>query len=148
MTRNLKIALATMLLTMSVSVFAQAKKYPEIKFEKTTIDLGVFSQDEPVRKCVFKFTNVGNAPLIINYVHPSCGCTVAEYPKEPIAPGASGEISVTYDGTGKMPGPMSKYVQVFTNCKNDLSRIFIKGEMTALHSDAVEKSEEKKEEQK
>lgn len=114
-----------------------AKKFPQIKFEKTTIDLGTFSQDQPVRKCVFKFTNVGKAPLIINYVHPSCGCTVAEYPKEPISPGASGEITVTYDGTGKMPGNFSKYVQVFTNCKDDLSRIFIKGYMSALKPEDV-----------
>lgn len=134
--------LAVCCLLFAVSTSVQAKKYPEIKFEKTTIDLGVFSQDEPIRKCVFKFTNVGKAPLIINYVHPSCGCTVAEYPKEPIAPGASGEINVTYDGTGKMPGPMSKYVQVFTNCQNDLTRIFIKGEMTAMHSDAVKPSQQ------
>ncbi len=151
MKRNLSILVATLLCAISLSVSAQAKKYPEIKFEKTTIDLGVFSQDEPIRKCVFKFTNVGKAPLIINYVHPSCGCTDAQYPKEPIAPGASGEISVTYDGTGKMPGPMSKYVQVFTNCKNDLTRIFIKGEMTAMHSDAVketEKTAEQKAEEK
>ena len=48
---------------------ADAKKYPELKFEKTTIDFGTFSQDNPVQKCVFKFTNVGKEKLIINYVH-------------------------------------------------------------------------------
>ena len=80
---------------------ATAKKYPVIKFEKTTIDFGTFSQDNPVQTCVFKFTNVGKAKLAITYVHTSCGCTVADYPKDFISPGGTGEIKVTYDGTGK-----------------------------------------------
>lgn len=108
----------------------QAKKYPQIKFEKTTIDLGTFSMDDPVQKCTFRFTNVGDAKLVINAVHASCGCTVAEYPKDFIAPGASGEITVTYNGTGKMPAPFNKHIQVFSNCKEDMTRIFIKGNMT------------------
>ena len=92
---------------MAIFVLAmgmQAKKYPQIKFEKTVIDFGTFSMDEPVQKCTFKFTNVGNAKLVINAVHASCGCTVAEYPKDFIAPGATGEITVTYDGSNKRPG--------------------------------------------
>ncbi|MCQ2076172.1 MAG: DUF1573 domain-containing protein [Bacteroidaceae bacterium] len=133
---NVKLLLVIVLSIMSFS-FTSAKKYPEIKFEKTTIDLGTFSQDTPIQKCVFKFKNVGNAPLIINYVHPSCGCTGAEYPKDAIAPGESGEIVVTYDGSGKMPGNFSKYVQVFSNCKDDLTRIFIKGYMSELSPDAI-----------
>ena len=108
----------------------QAKKYPEIKFEKTTIDLGTFSMDEPVQKCVFKFTNTGKERLVINQVHTSCGCTVADYPKAPISPGATGEITVTYNGTGKMVGRFKKGIQIYTNCKNDLSRVFIQGEMS------------------
>ena len=115
-----------------LALTAEAKKYPLIKFEKTTIDLGTFSQDDPVRKCKFKFTNAGKAKLVINYVHTSCGCTVADYPKDPIAPGASGEITVTYDGSNKMPGKFKKHIQVFSNCKDDLSRIFIEGYMSAM----------------
>ena len=92
------IALFTMALGM------QAKKYPQIKFEKTTIDFGTFSMDDPVQKCTFKFKNVGDAKLVITAVHASCGCTVAEYPKDFISPGGSGEITVTYDGSNKMPG--------------------------------------------
>lgn len=130
MKRILTIALA-LLLTF---VYAEAKKWPVIKFEKTTIDVGTFSQDEPVQKAVFKFTNVGKAKLVINYVHTSCGCTVAEYPKDFIAPGGSGEITVTYNGEGKLPGNFKKHVQIFTNCKDDLSRVFIQGYMSAVPS--------------
>jgi len=119
---------------------ASAKKYPEIKFEKTTIELGVFSEDKPLQTCVFKFKNVGKAKLVITYVHTSCGCTVAEYPKDYISPGGSGEIRVTYDGKGKLPGKLKKSIQVYTNCKDDLARLYISGEMTAVPSSDLEKN--------
>ena len=123
-----KLLLFMTLLAMTLSL--QAKKYPQIKFEQTTIDMGTFSLNEPIRKCTFKFTNVGDAKLVITAVHASCGCTVAEYPKDFIAPGASGEISVTYDGSNKMPGRFKKSIQIFSNCKEEMARIFIQGEMT------------------
>ena len=123
-----KLFLFMTLLAFTLSL--QAKKYPQIKFEQTTIDMGTFSLDEPIRKCTFKFTNVGDAKLVITAVHASCGCTVAEYPKDFIAPGASGEISVTYDGSNKMPGRFKKSIQIFSNCKEEMARIFIQGEMT------------------
>ena len=119
-----------MLLAFTFTVVS-AKKYPVIKFEKTVIDFGTFSQDEPVQKAIFKFTNVGDSKLVINYVHTSCGCTVAEYTKDFISHGGTGQIVVTYNGSGKMPGEFKRYVQVFTNCKDELSRIFIKGYMSA-----------------
>jgi len=123
-----KILIAFSLICLALT--AQAKKYPEIKFETTTIDMGKFSMDDPIQKAEFTFTNTGSAKLIINMVHASCGCTVAEFPKDPIAPGATGVIKVTYNGTGKMPAPFTKNIQVFTNCKDDMTRIYIKGEMT------------------
>ncbi len=126
MKTRILIALSALMLTLCV----QAKKYPVIKFEQTTIDMGEFSMDDPVQKVKFKFTNVGKAKLVINYVHASCGCTVAEYPKDYISPGASGEITVTYNGSGKMPGRFKKNIQIFTNCKDDMARIFITGDMT------------------
>ncbi len=127
------IRIALLLLSVLLVGNAEAKKkYPVIKFEQTTIDIGTFSMGEPVQKCVFKFRNVGTAKLVINYVHTACGCTVADYPKDYISPGGSGEITVTYDATGKMPGRFKKHIQVFTNCKNDLARIFVQGQVTAL----------------
>ncbi|MCR5313954.1 MAG: DUF1573 domain-containing protein [Bacteroidaceae bacterium] len=119
-----------LLLSLVVAVGVSAKKYPVIKFENTKISMGTFSMDDPVRTVTFKFTNVGKAKLVINYVHASCGCTAVDYPKDFVAPGASGEIKVTYNGFGKMPGKVNKHVQIFTNCKDEMSRIFITGEMT------------------
>ena len=127
------------MLTLSVT---NAKKMPEIKFEKTTIDLGTFSQDDGIQKCVFRFTNVGNDKLIINNVHTSCGCTVAKYSEEPISPGGSGEISITYNGAGKMPGKFKKSIQVFTNCEKDMVRLFIMGYMSDVPSPETEKKQE------
>ena len=137
----LMVCLCVMPLAMTARKKSEAvlKNYPEIKFEKTTIDLGIFSEDEPVRTCVFKFTNVGKAKLVINYVSTSCGCTNVEYPKDYISPGGSGEIKVTYDGKGKLPGKFKKVIQVFSNCKNDLSRLFINGEMSALPASELKK---------
>ncbi|NLV51924.1 MAG: DUF1573 domain-containing protein [Bacteroidales bacterium] len=123
-----KFILFLALFTLALGV--QAKKYPEIKFEKTIVDFGKFSMDDAIRKCTFKFTNTGDAKLVITAVHVSCGCTVADYPKDFIAPGASGEITVTYDGSNKMPGRFRRNIQVFTNCKEDMVRIFIQGDMT------------------
>ncbi|MBQ6964499.1 MAG: DUF1573 domain-containing protein [Bacteroidaceae bacterium] len=126
----MKTKLLMLIAVLTVSLAMQAEKFPQIKFEQTTIDLGTFSLDEPVRKCTFKFTNVGKGKLVINAVRTSCGCTVADYPKDFISPGASGEITVTYDGSNKMPGRFKKSVQIFSNCKEDMTRIFIQGEMT------------------
>lgn len=109
---------------------APAKKYPEITFEKTTVDFGLFSQDQTLHTCVFKFTNTGKAKLVINYVGTSCGCTVADYPKDYISPGGTGEIRVTYDSKGKIPGKFRKVIQIYTNCKDDLTRLYIIGEMS------------------
>ena len=127
----MKKILFVLLAMMSICTI-NAKKYPEIKFEKTAIDLGTFSMDNPVQKCVFKFTNVGKAKLVINQVHTSCGCTVADYPKDFISPGSSAEITITYNGTGKMPGRFKKGIQIYTNCKNELSRVYIMGEMSDI----------------
>ena len=118
---------AAFMLTLGMS----AKKYPQIKFETTVIDFGTFSMDDAVRKCTFKFTNVGDAKLVINSVNPSCGCTVADdYPKDFIAPGGSGEIHITYNGKGKSLGPFRKVIRVETNSKETEVRLVIQGKMT------------------
>jgi len=64
----------------------------------------------------FKLKNTGDKPLIIQSVSPSCGCTVAEYPKEPIAPGAEGEIKASFDSNGRRD-LQHKTIYVMTNTK-------------------------------
>jgi hypothetical protein len=109
----------------------QTEKAAEIKFETLTHDFGTFTDDNPVVKCLFKFTNVGDAPLIINQAIASCGCTVPTYTKDPIKPGESGQIEVTYNGKGKFPGRFTKNITVRSNAKETgVVRLTISGNMT------------------
>jgi hypothetical protein len=71
-----------------------------VQFSETEFDFGKMKQGDQVEH-VFKFTNTGNEPLIIEDAKGSCGCTVPSYPKEPIAPGATGEILVKFNSAGK-----------------------------------------------
>ncbi len=64
----------------------------------------------------YRFKNTGNKPLIIESVHPSCGCTVADPPKEPVAPGAEGIIKGSFDSNGKS-GQQHKTIFVMANTK-------------------------------
>lgn len=124
------LSLAVMLVFGLTTALAQA----EIKFDKVTQDLGTFSEESPVKKAVFTFTNVGNKPLVLNQVVASCGCTVPRYDKKPIAPGQKGTISVTYNGTGKFPGHFKKSITVRSNAKTELTRLYVEGVMTEKNS--------------
>ena len=62
----------------------------------------------------FKFKNTGDKPLVIESVHPACGCTVADYPKQPIAPGQEGEITGEFNSEGR-EGQNHKEITVYTN---------------------------------
>ena len=77
----------------------------------------------------FIFTNVGKSPLIIHEASASCGCTVPEYTLEPIMPGKTGKISVTYNGKGRRPGVFRKSITVHNNGKQSPVRLYIEGEM-------------------
>lgn len=109
--------------------FAMAQDQAEIKFQELKHNFGTFSSKNPVQECTFTFTNVGTAPLVINQAIGSCGCTVPQYPKAPIAPGQKGEIKVTYNGAGQTPGHIKKGITVRTNGKVELTRLYIEGEM-------------------
>ncbi len=98
---------------------------PMITLDKDVHDYGTI-ENGANGACVFKVTNTGNAPLIISFCKGSCGCTVPECPKEPIAPGASAEIKVKYDT--KRPGPINKSVTITSNAVNSPSKMIrIKG---------------------
>ena len=77
------------------TTFAQA----QIKFDKSEYNFGTFSEDSPVQKCTFTFTNVGDKPRVINQAAASCGCTIPTYTKNPVKPGEKGTVEVTLDDT-------------------------------------------------
>lgn len=85
----------------------------QFEWEYMDFDFGTVTDGEMV-DLTFKFKNVGQAPLIIEQASGSCGCTVPERPKEPIAPGAEGEIKVQFNSTGRV-GNVTKFVTLRAN---------------------------------
>ncbi len=90
-----------------------ADKMPVLTFETVTHHFGKVIQGERLSYS-FKFKNTGKSNLIITYVQTSCGCTTSSPPKEPIAPGESGEIKVTFDSKTKN-GEVSNQVMITAN---------------------------------
>lgn len=86
---------------------------PMISFEKQEINVGTITEGEKV-EAVFKVTNTGKSPLIISDVKAACGCTVPNWPKEPIEPGKTVKILAVFDSEGK-PGNNTKSITVFSN---------------------------------
>lgn len=101
---------------------------PEISFETETHDFGTIDQGGD-GTYEFKFKNTGKEPLIITDAKGSCGCTVPSWPKEPIKPGASSTIKVTYDT--KRVGTFNKSVTITSNAKSSIKTIVIKGDVKA-----------------
>jgi Protein of unknown function (DUF1573) len=99
-------------------------KITEIKFDETVHDFGTINQGDKVNY-TFKFTNVGDEDFIISNAVGSCGCTVAEYTKDPTKPGQTGEIKVVFNSAGKS-GQQSKTVTLTTNTKTGTEKLEIK----------------------
>jgi len=127
-------------LFISFFIFSQEKQ-AEIKFEVTTIDYGEV-EFESDGKRVFKFKNVGTAPLIFKRISSSCGCTIPKKPEKPIEPGESGEIEVEYDT--KRVGIFMKAISVVSNSKNSSIVLRIKGEVLEEEDEEEEEEEEEK----
>ena len=90
---------------------------PKISWEVSTHDFGDIIQGDRVEK-VFKFTNTGSEPLIITNVQVSCGCTLPKnWPRDPVVPGAKGELTVAFNSAGKF-GKQNKVVTIVSNSVN------------------------------
>ena len=105
----------------------QSDQKEAIVFTTLTYDYGTIGIGSP-GKCEFKFTNTMKKPLVIHNVKPSCCCTKAYWPKEPIQPGKSGVIKLDYNT--KIPGTFNKTITVSSNAKNSTVIIHIKGNVT------------------
>lgn len=90
-----RLLLAIAILT-STSLFAQKKADEIAKLNVSTYDFGKIKQNVPATAEVI-VTNIGTDPLLIEQATPSCGCTVSDYTKTPIAPGKTGTIKATYN---------------------------------------------------
>lgn len=97
----------------------------EIKFEKLEHNFGTI-WDGVSKEYTFEFTNIGNAPLVLSSVQPSCGCTAPEWPREPIMPGQKAKIKVVYS-PGGYRNAFSKTITVSSNASNNNVVLTIKG---------------------
>lgn len=106
--------IALILMTMIVGFNCSSKNGATINFPTKIHDFGQVSEESRTVSYSFVFKNEGNGPLVIHKAVASCGCTTPEYPKEPIASGASGSIKVTYN-TVNRPGAFHKTITIYTN---------------------------------
>lgn len=113
---------------------AVAGKTTTIKFDESSYNWGSVNEGDKMTHN-FKFKNTGTNDLIISDAHGSCGCTVPEWPKEPIKAGKTGEIKVVFDSKGK-PGENTKTVTLTANTEPANTILTIKG--------SVKPAEEKK----
>lgn len=107
----------------SAEGYNKSEKMPKITFETDMHDFGQLMAGENISYS-FKFTNTGDADLIISGCDASCGCTVADYPKERIAPGKSGYVTVSFKSQG-MSGRQMKEVIVVSNTQPARTRLRI-----------------------
>ena len=101
---------------------------PKFEFEETTHDFGTITEGEVVEH-TFKFTNTGEAPLVIQSTSASCGCTTPSYSREPVAPGETGEVQVKFNSQSR-PGVQNKTVTITANTEPSVTRLFIKTNVT------------------
>lgn len=123
-----KMLMIAALVVSTVAAYAQSattasKNGPVLTWDKSTHDFGTMAQGD-VLEHTFKFTNTGNEPLVITNVQVSCGCTTPKgWPRDPVMPGGSGELTVAFNSTGKM-GAQTKPVIIVSNAVNDAKVVF------------------------
>lgn len=124
---------------LSFGVFAQ-EKVAKIEFKSDTVDYGTVEKGADGLR-VFEFTNTGNAPLVITDVSSTCGCTIPKKPKDPILPGATGQIEVKYD-TNRV-NPIRKTITVKSNADTPTVALKIKGNVVDSSSSSVLQKKDK-----
>ncbi len=127
---------AVLAITSTVLSQPQAKKVADVaKFTNETIDFGKIKQSIPA-KGTFTVTNISNAPLIIEQANPTCGCTISDYTKEPIAPGKTGVINATYNAANA--GHFEKHLTVKFAGVDEMKSITFTGDvLTAVEFDKL-----------
>lgn len=106
----------------------QLEQMAAMQFTDTIHHFGnVYSGEEVTHE--FIFTNTGNSPLLISSVSTTCGCTIADYPKEPVLPGESGAIKTNYKPSSDQLGYEEKTISVLTNTSKGQYKLYIKAQI-------------------
>ncbi len=116
------------------TAFAQDSAQAEFKFNEEKHDFGEIPQGTPVTT-IFEFTNVGQEPLILTDVKPTCGCTIADYTKTPVKSGDKGIIKITYNAA--FAAPFTKTIVVTSNAKTPVKNLIIVGKVVAKPAPAA-----------
>jgi hypothetical protein len=117
-----KIALLFSFFVLALATQVQAQESgPVITFKESSKDFGDITQGQQVAH-TFVLTNTGKQPLIISNVAATCGCTVPSWPKEPVAPGKSAEIKVSFNSTGKV-GKQNSVVRIYSNASEPIEKV-------------------------
>ncbi|MDP2114594.1 MAG: DUF1573 domain-containing protein [Bacteroidota bacterium] len=129
----MKNSLLVLVMVLFASLSMQAQVSPtsvqdSIVFDKMAHDYGTIVQGSD-GNCEFKFVNKGKAPIILNEVKASCGCTSPDWTRTPVAPGETGTIKVAYNTN--IAGAFNKTVTVNSNAKNTPVILLVKGIVTA-----------------
>lgn len=123
---------------MALTAVAMMAQQPVITFEKTEHDFGKIHEEAGRVSVVFNFKNEGMAPLVLSNVRASCGCTTPTWTKEPVEPGQTGSITVTYNPNGR-PGRFQKTVTITSNASEPTKKVYIKGEVLPKQAKPVNK---------
>lgn len=127
-----KITLVLLTLIMSLGLVAAQNnndaKQPKADFKSLSHNFGKVAEEVGTVTTEFEFTNTGKAPLVIQDVRVTCGCTTPAYTREPVLPGKKGIIKVSYSTIGRV-GPIDRKVTVFTNVPDAVYTLAISGEV-------------------
>ena len=133
--KKLLLSVAVLAITSSLFAQPQAKKASDVaKFDKETIDFGKIKQGIPT-KGTFVVTNITDAPLIIEAANPTCGCTISDYTKSPIAPGKTGVINATFNAANV--GHFEKHLTVKFAGVEEMKTITFTGDVLSPEVPAV-----------
>ncbi len=127
MRRKILNVLIIVIIAGNIFISAQQKS-PSASFVEDSHDFGLIKEVDGPASYKFSFTNTGGAPLVLNNVAASCGCTTPDWSKEPVLPGAKGFINVTYNPQGR-PGKFEKTIKVTSNGEPESQVLMIKGEV-------------------
>ncbi len=129
-----KTILGLVLMLVSVVTFAQQ---PVITFAEKEHDFGKIAEDGGKVTHVFEFKNEGQEPLVISNVKASCGCTTPTWTRTPIEPGKTGNITVTYNPSGR-PGRFQKSITITSNATTPTTKLYIKGEVIPKNAEPAD----------
>lgn len=115
-------------LVLSLGALSAQQKQAVISAKETVYDFGEIKEADGKVAHTFVIENTGDAPLVLTRVIASCGCTTPEWTKEPIAPGKSGDVKITYNPAGR-PGIFAKAISIYSNGKKGSFILTIKGKV-------------------